>query len=323
VAGQFHYLLVDEYQDTTLAQARLLQKLYLPHRNLTVAGDPYQSIYSFRGAALTNVADFPASFPDAGGRPARRFVLTTSFRVPAEILAAAVRVTAGGGLPGEAGPVTPAPGRGVVETYAFDQQTHEAEWIATEVQRAHLRDRIPYHRMAVLVRSKRRFLPELSRALERRDIPHEEPDRRLVDHPAVRVVLDCVRAAIEHGPEQTAALRRLLLGAPAGLTLSAMRELEREQARTGDSWAEVVRRSLPQGESIAGLVSDPSWALGRPAVEGLWHLWSTLPHVNEVARSPGRRAERAAWSSDISTKPNPLLRPVSRSCTTWALRTAP
>jgi superfamily I DNA/RNA helicase/RecB family exonuclease len=297
VAGQFHYLLVDEYQDTTLAQARLLQKLYLPHRNLTVAGDPYQSIYSFRGAALTNVADFPASFPDADGRPARRLVLTTSFRVPAEILAAAVRLTAGGGLPGEAGPVTPAPGRGVVETYAFDQQTHEAEWIAAEVQRAHLRDRIPYHRMGVLVRSKRRFLPELSRALERRGIPHEEPDRRLVDHPAVRVVLDCVRAAIEHGPEQTAALRRLLLGAPAGLTLSAMREVEREQARTGESWAEVVRRSLPQGESIAGLVSDPSWALGRPAVEGLWHLWSILPHINEVARSPARGAERAAWSS--------------------------
>ncbi len=296
-AAQFHYLLVDEYQDTTVAQAHLLQRLYLPHRNLTVAGDPYQSIYSFRGAALTNVADFPASFPDAAGQPARRIVLTTSFRVPAEILAAAVRVTAGGGLPGEAGPVIPAPGRGVVETYAFDQQTHEAEWIAAEAQRAHLRDRVPYRHMAVLVRSKRRFLPELSRALERRGIPHEEPDRRLVDHPAVRVVLDCVRAAAGTGAEQAAALRRLLLGVPAGLTLSAMRELEREQARTGDSWAAVVRRGLPQGEAIADLVSDPSWALRHPAVEGFWHLWSTLPHIPELAQSPRHRAERAAWSS--------------------------
>ena len=297
LAAQFRYLLVDEYQDTTVAQARLLQGLYRPHRNLTVAGDPYQSIYSFRGAALTNVAEFPAAFPDASGRPARRLVLTTSFRVPAEILASAVRLTAGGGLPGEAGPVVPAPGRGSVETYAFDQQTHEAEWIAGEAQRVHLRDRLPYGRMAVLVRTRRRLLTELSRALERRGIPHDEPDRRLADHPAVRVALDCVRAATASGPAQAAAVQRLLLGSPAALTLSARRDLEREQQATGDPWAEVLRRRLPGGEALADLLSDPDWAAGRPAVEGLWHLWSTLPHTADVATSPRRAADRAAWSS--------------------------
>lgn len=297
VAARSRYLLVDEYQDTTVAQARLLQRLYLPHRNLTVAGDPYQSVYSFRGAALANVADFPRSFPDAAGHPARRIVLTTSFRVPSEILDAAVRVTSGAGLPGEAGPVVPAPGRGTVEVYTFRQQTQEAEWIAAEAQRIHLRERLPYHRMAVMVRSTRRFLPELSRALERRGIPHEEPDRRLVDHPAVQVVLDCVRMAVGQGRQQTAALRRLLLGAPVGLTLSAARELEREQVRTGASWVEVIRRGLPEAEAIADLVSDPSWARERPAVQGLWHLWSTLPHVPELVRSPYRKEERAAWSS--------------------------
>ena len=297
LAAQYRYLLVDEYQDTTVAQARLLRGLYRPHRNLTVAGDPYQSIYSFRGAALTNIAEFPAAFPDAAGRPARRLVLTTSFRVPAEILAAAVRLTAGGGLPGEAGPVVPAPGRGSVETYAFDQQTHEAEWIAGEVQRVHLRDRLPYGRMAVLVRTKRRLLTELSRALERRGIPHDEPDRRLADHPAVRVVLDCVRVATSAGPDQAAAVRRLLLGAPAALTLSAWRDLEREQARSGEPWAQVVRRRLPGGEALADLVSDPGWAASRPAVEGFWHLWSTLPHAADVATSPRCAADRAAWSS--------------------------
>ncbi len=297
VAGQYRYVLVDEYQDTTVAQARFLRGLYRPHRNLTVAGDPYQSIYSFRGAALTNIAEFPAAFPDAAGRAARRLVLTTSFRVPGEILAAAVRLTAGRSLPGEAGPVIPAPGRGSVETYAFDQQTHEAEWIAAEVQRIHLRDRLPYHRMAVLVRTKRRLLTELSRTLERRGIPHDQPDRRLADHPAVRVVLDCVRAAAGTGPDQAAALQRLLLGAPAALMLSAWRDLEREQARTGDPWAEVVRRRLPAGEALANLVSDSAWAARVPAVEGLWHLWSTLPHAAEVATSARRVADRAAWSS--------------------------
>ncbi|MDP2623714.1 MAG: ATP-dependent helicase, partial [Actinomycetota bacterium] len=194
LAATFRYVLVDEYQDTTVAQARIVEKVSESHRNVTVAGDPYQSIYSFRGAELSNVADFPDRFRDSNGAPARRIVLTTSFRVPRAILDAAVRVTAGAGLPGAAGPVAPAPGEGSVETYCFDQASNEAEWIASELQRVHLRDGIPYHRMAVAVRSKRGLLPELSRGLDRRGIPHDPPDSRLVDHPAVRPVLDLVGA---------------------------------------------------------------------------------------------------------------------------------
>jgi superfamily I DNA/RNA helicase/CRISPR/Cas system-associated exonuclease Cas4 (RecB family) len=297
VADQYPYLLVDEYQDTTVAQAHLLRRLYLPHRNLTVAGDPYQSIFSFRGANLTNIADFPESFPDATGGPARRWVLTTSFRVPAEILAAAVRLTAAGGLPGEAGPVAPAPGRGSVEVYGFDQRTHEAEWIASEVQRIHLRDATPYSRVAVLMRSKRPFLSEVSRALERRGIPHDLPDRRLVDHPAVRIVLDCVRVATTSGAFQLEALRRLLLGPLVALPLSAMRELERHQARTGDPWPDVLSHRVPGGDALASMMEDGSWAADRPAADGFWRLWSTLPQFGEAVHSRRRATDRAAWSS--------------------------
>jgi superfamily I DNA/RNA helicase len=107
-ANHYQYVLVDEYQDTTVAQATILKGLSSAHGNITVAADPYQSIYSFRGAELSNVAEFPRQFADQNGEPARRRVLTTSFRVPAEILRAAERVTTGGALPGSAGPVDPA-----------------------------------------------------------------------------------------------------------------------------------------------------------------------------------------------------------------------
>ena len=70
-SDQYRYVLVDEYQDTTHAQVRLLQKLYARHRNITASADPYQSIYSFRGADLSNVKRFPTDFPDSAGRPAR------------------------------------------------------------------------------------------------------------------------------------------------------------------------------------------------------------------------------------------------------------
>ncbi len=295
VAAGFSHVLVDEYQDTTVAQAALLQRLYRPHRNLTVAGDPYQSIYSFRGAELHNTADFPAAFTALDGAPARRLVLTTSFRVPQSILDAAVRVTAGGDLPGAAGPVTPAPGQGSVETYVFDQQSHEAEWIAAELQRTHLLDATPYRRMAVLVRTKRRLLPELSRALERRGIPHDRPDTRLADHPAVRMMLDVVVAATRDGSARDRAMRRLLLGPLFALPLGQVLHLERERARGGD-WAALLT-DVPGGTALAGLLHEPGWAATEPAADGFWALWSRLPHLPGLVAAPGRREDRAAWSS--------------------------
>ena len=198
--GRATYVLVDEYQDTTSAQARLLELIAGDGDNLTVAADPYQSIYSFRGADLHNVDRFPARFGDTAGRPAARIVLTTSFRTPRAILAAAERV-ASGESPGSAGPVLPAPAIGRVDVYRFNQETEEAEWVADEMQRLHLQDRIPYHDMGVFVRSKRRFVPDLLRALARRAIPHDMPDARLVERSAVRFVLDLVAAATgEDGP---------------------------------------------------------------------------------------------------------------------------
>lgn len=294
VADTIRYLLVDEYQDTTVAQAALVARVLSEHGNVTVAGDPYQSVYSFRGAELSNVADFPEQFLDSEGTPARRIVLTTSFRVPAPILEAAVRITAGAGLPGAAGPMQPAPGGGAVETYCFDQHSDEAEWIASEIQRVNLRDRVPHGRIAVLVRSKRRFLPELSRALDRRNIPHERPDSRLVDHPAIRPILDLVRAATGAEPAATAALKRVLLGPIVGFTLAAGREAERTALRLG--WDEALR-AADVGEDVVSLILDGSWARDVPAAEGFWRVWSSLGVFAGVVHDPNRNDDRKALAS--------------------------
>ncbi|MHB1864529.1 MAG: ATP-dependent helicase [Gemmatimonadaceae bacterium] len=63
VAGQYDRILVDEYQDTNLLQARILRGMCRDHKNLTVVGDDAQSIYSFRGANFRNILEFPAQFP--------------------------------------------------------------------------------------------------------------------------------------------------------------------------------------------------------------------------------------------------------------------
>ncbi len=62
VADRFDHILVDEYQDTNLIQAEILQGMRKAHRNIMVVGDDAQSIYSFRAATVRNILDFPQQF---------------------------------------------------------------------------------------------------------------------------------------------------------------------------------------------------------------------------------------------------------------------
>jgi DNA helicase-2/ATP-dependent DNA helicase PcrA len=65
IAGLYDHVLVDEYQDTNVLQARILRGMCRAHRDITVVGDDAQSIYSFRGASFRNILDFPQQFPGA------------------------------------------------------------------------------------------------------------------------------------------------------------------------------------------------------------------------------------------------------------------
>src|SRR5438876_8439480 len=72
---RFRYVLVDEFQDTNYAQFELVKLLAARHSNLAVVADDDQSIYKFRGAAISNVLGFLRVYPDA-----RQVVLTENYR---------------------------------------------------------------------------------------------------------------------------------------------------------------------------------------------------------------------------------------------------
>ena len=301
IREQHRYLLVDEYQDTTPAQATLLTALSRSNRNLTVAADPYQSIYSFRGAALSNVAGFADDLPRSGPEKLHKWILGTSFRLPRRILEAAERLTAGVALPGATGPVRPAPHPGRVELRVFDQESEESDWTAAEAARLHLEQEVPYRRMAVLVRTKRRLLKELSRALERRSIPHDRPDIRLVDHPAARMVFDLARAAM--APDRRTAappVRRLLLGPLFDLGIGTLRRLERDMESPATTWPVMIRREVEDGEALAALLDDAAWTRRR-AIDAFWHVWTRLPQFGPMVADPDRGEFRAVWSSLAQT----------------------
>ena len=299
---RFRYVLVDEYQDTSRAQARMADLIAQNSGNLTVAGDPYQSIYSFRGAELRNVAEFTQRHSDAA-----RIVLSESFRVPAGILDPALRVVSSGELPGAAGPVTPAEHKGRTETYLFDQETGEAEWIAKEVDHAMRVDGVPANAIAVLVRSKKEMINELSRAFDRRRIPHDPPAARLVDHAAVRVFHDLVVVATSGGSLPTTspadaadadrAMRRILLGPMLGLTLGQERELSRARRRTWSAWSQVVKEHLPEHSGLTEILDEPDWATSLSAVDGFWHAWTRLDTVGSMVADPERAEWRRTWTA--------------------------
>jgi DNA helicase-2/ATP-dependent DNA helicase PcrA len=87
IQRRFRYILVDEFQDTNFAQYQLVKLLSRPHKNLTVVGDDDQSIYRFRGAAMSNILMFRRDFPEAG-----LTVLTENHRSTQAILDAAYRL---------------------------------------------------------------------------------------------------------------------------------------------------------------------------------------------------------------------------------------
>jgi DNA helicase-2/ATP-dependent DNA helicase PcrA len=76
LSSRFDHVLVDEYQDTNKLQASILLAMKPDGRGLTVVGDDAQSIYSFRGATVRNILDFPAHFDP----PARVVTLERNYR---------------------------------------------------------------------------------------------------------------------------------------------------------------------------------------------------------------------------------------------------
>jgi len=224
LAAAYDAVYVDEYQDTDVAQVRLLHALAgnhgatgtpgSPGRTLVAFGDPDQSIYAFRGADVNGILDFPETFRRGDGTPAPVAVLGTSRRSGATLLAATRLLTRR--MPLTRLPAQkvrahrePAPVRdgGRVEVYTYPTPGAELDNIADILRRAHLEDGVPWREMAVLVRAGGRSLPAVRRALTSAGVPLDidGDDLPLRHEPAVAPLLTALRAAARAALGQEAA----------------------------------------------------------------------------------------------------------------------
>ncbi len=185
---EFAVVLLDEYQDTSAAQATLLRGLFsgpdAAHGRghpVTAVGDPCQAIYGWRGAAASNILDFARHFPTVAGEPATSYALTVNRRSGQQVLDAANRLAEpvraepalavhGLDLDLVAPPGTP-PGR--VEAAAFATWPDEVEALADRIANLHDTGAVPaWSSIAVLARRNSQ-VADVYAELAARDVPAE------------------------------------------------------------------------------------------------------------------------------------------------------
>jgi len=239
---RFQHVLLDEYQDTNVAQRRLMQRICPPGASIMAVGDARQAIYAFRGATMYNLLSFAEHFPRAprlapvpppspaepapapgpgqaqpapAGAP---LSLSTNFRSGPRILALANSVIdripeeRRGGTSLVARPGAP---EGEVRAALLADQFAEAAFVADQIVRAH-ETGLPdgswpeWRDVAVLVRSKR-LLGPLREALEQRGVPVEVVGLSgLLETPEIVDLVSTLRVVAD--PGANVALARLLLG---------------------------------------------------------------------------------------------------------------
>ncbi|MFG3494984.1 UvrD-helicase domain-containing protein [Streptomyces sp. NPDC047928] len=212
---EFRVVLLDEYQDTSVAQRLLLAGLFGQGSGhpVTAVGDPCQAIYGWRGASVANLDDFPEHFPYADGRPASRFALSENRRSGGRLLdlanglAAPLRAMHAG-----VEALRPAPGAerdGMVRVALLPTQAEEIDWLADSL--AHLvRTGKEPGEIAVLCRTASDF-PAIQAALVARDVPVEVVGLSGLLH--LPEVADLVAVCeVLQDPGANASLVRLLTG---------------------------------------------------------------------------------------------------------------
>ena len=145
---RYRYIMVDEFQDTSMAQYRMMKTLAETNRNICVVGDDDQSIYSWRGANYENIINFEKDFPEL-----KEIKLEQNYRSTENILAAANGLIAHN-TNRKIKELWTGTGHGkAIEIYYPENEQREAEFITTMIRMLKVRGELDYEEAGVLIRA--------------------------------------------------------------------------------------------------------------------------------------------------------------------------
>lgn len=198
---RWHYLHIDEYQDTNEVQYQIANLLAAPHNNICVVADPDQNIYSWRGANLENVFEFERAYPE------RAFiVLEENYRSTQTILDAANTIIKKNKRRKEKNLFTKNGAGEKIKLVGLYDEIDEARFVAqTAAER--IKSGVPAREIAVLYRANFQ-----SRALEEAFLMYEVPYQvlgvRFFERREIKDMLSFIRAALN--PDSLSDLRRVI-----------------------------------------------------------------------------------------------------------------
>ena len=272
----FRYILVDEYQDTNVAQYLWLRLLAQAHKNICCVGDDDQSIYGWRGAEVGNILRFEKDFP--GAHVVR---LEQNYRSTPHILAAASAVIeANTGRLGKTLWTEATEGEKVRLIGHWDGE-EEARWIGDEVEALQRGTRQMGPRslddMAILVRASHQM-----RAFEDRFLTIGLPYRviggpRFYERLEIRDAMAYFRLAVS--PDDDLAFERVVNTPKRGLGDKAQQNIQRVARAGGMSLLDGARALLAEG----GIGGKGAGQL-RAFVDGMarWHQATLAPNYNHI-----------------------------------------
>lgn len=314
---RYRMVLVDEYQDTSVAQAHVLSSLFGAGHSLTAVGDPLQAIYGWRGASVANIDGFPQAF-GAQVRP-----LTVNRRSGARILDAANAVAAPVRAQHPGVEVLRPGGEDPAQVVAgmFATSAEETAWLVDEV-RGQLAEGRPPEEIAVLCRTNK-DVAEIATVLRAAGIPTAAAALGSVLHmPEVIEVLSVLRV-LQTG--DNAALVRLLTGpqwrigsedlAALGSRAQGFLEAGRVQPRDFDERVQQTVAGVDPVEVVTLLeaVYDPGPGVSEQARARLAELTAQLDAIRPalaagVEDAAHRSVEVTGLGVEVRLGPNAVSR---------------
>jgi DNA helicase-2/ATP-dependent DNA helicase PcrA len=278
---RFRYLLVDEYQDTSRAQYRLVNQLAAGHRNLCVVGDADQGVYSWRGATIQNILDFERDYPEAAV-----FLMEQNYRSTQRILEVANALIAHNQLRKPKQLWTDAGEGELVVSYRAEDEHDEAFFVANEIERLCEQEGYRCRDVAVFYRTNAQ-----SRVLEdvfmRLGIPYRVfGGVRFYQRKEIKDVLAYLRLLVN--PSDVISFRRVVNTPKRGIGDQTVAALEAFARDEGIDVVEACRRV----DEIAVL-----GARAKGAVAGFASILATLQRHLDEGMGPPRLVEMAARES--------------------------